>query len=96
MTTSLWLSRECWHGDGATDALSPTILPKFCNVPSGLGVSSGGSYSSFESDIAQTQAAVLMDGVPATVPLRDGGRDLMLISLGAIGCVEVIRGATAL
>lgn len=62
----------------------------------GLGVSSGGSYSNFDQTLRGRKPAVFIDGVPATVPLRDGGRDLRLISPGVIGRVEVIRGATAL
>ena len=62
----------------------------------GFGVSSSGSYSNFGQTLRGRKPAVFIDGVPTTTPLRDGGRDLRLISPGAISRVEVIRGATAL
>lgn len=39
---------------------------------------------------------VFIDGIPVSNPLRDGGRDLRLISPNAIQSIEVIRGASAL
>lgn len=65
------------------------------NVP-GFGVSSAGSFSNFSQTLRGRKPAVFIDGVPTTVPLRDGGRDLRLISPGAIGQVEVISGSTAI
>lgn len=62
----------------------------------GLGVSSGGSYSNTFMTLRGRKPAVFIDGVPATVPLRDGGRDLRLVSPSVIGRVDVIRGATAI
>ena len=62
----------------------------------GFGVSSSGSYSNFSQTLRGRKPAVFIDGVPTTTPLRDGGRDLRLISPAAIGQIEVIRGATAL
>lgn len=62
----------------------------------GMGLSSGGSYSNAFQTLRGRKPAVFIDGVPATVPLRDGGRDLRLISPSAIGRVDVIRGATAI
>ena len=65
------------------------------SVP-GFGVSSSGSFSNFSQTLRGRKPAVFIDGVPTTVPLRDGGRDLRVISPGAVGNVEVIRGSTAL
>lgn len=62
----------------------------------GFGLSSSASYSNFSQTLRGRKPAVFIDGVPTTTPLRDGGRDLRLISPAAIGRVEVIRGATAL
>lgn len=62
----------------------------------GMGLSSGGSYSNAFQTLRGRKPAVFIDGVPATVPLRDGGRDLRLVSPSAIGRVDVIRGATAI
>ena len=65
------------------------------SVP-GFGVSSSGSFSNFAQTLRGRKPAVFIDGVPTTVPLRDGGRDLRVISPGAVDSVEVIRGSTAL
>ena len=62
----------------------------------GFGVSSAGSFSNFGQTLRGRKPAVFIDGVPTTVPLRDGGRDLRLISPAAIGQVEVISGSTAI
>ncbi|HWK51628.1 MAG TPA: TonB-dependent receptor [Steroidobacter sp.] len=62
----------------------------------GLGVSSSGSYSNTFQTLRGRKPAVFIDGVPSTVPLRDGARDMRLISPAAIGRVDVIRGATAI
>lgn len=62
----------------------------------GMGLSSGGSYSNAFQTLRGRKPAVFIDGVPATVPLRDGGRDLRLVSPSAIGRIDVIRGATAI
>ena len=61
----------------------------------GYGVSSSGSFSNFSQNLRGRKPAVFIDGVPTTVPLRDGGRDVRVISPGAIGQVEVISGSTA-
>lgn len=61
----------------------------------GLGVSSRGSFSNFSQTMRGRKPAVFIDGIPTTVPLRDGGRDLRVISPSAIGRVEVIRGTTS-
>ncbi len=66
------------------------------NTVPGLGVSSSGSYSNFNQTLRGRKPAVFIDGVPATVPLRDGGRDLRLISPEVIGRIDVVRGATAI
>lgn len=62
----------------------------------GYGVSSSASYSNFSQTMRGRKPAVFIDGIPTTVPLRDGGRDLRLISPAAIGQVEVISGSTSL
>lgn len=62
----------------------------------GFGLSSSGSYSNFSQTLRGRKPAVFIDGVPTTTPLRDGGRDLRLISPSVIGRIEVVRGSTAL
>lgn len=62
----------------------------------GLGVNSYGVGSNFDLTLRGRKPAVLIDGVPTTTPLRDGGRDLRTLAPSAIGNVEVIRGASAI
>ncbi|MEM7691714.1 MAG: TonB-dependent receptor [Pseudomonadota bacterium] len=62
----------------------------------GYGVSSSASFSNFGQTMRGRKPAVFIDGIPTVVPLRDAGRDLRLISPGAIGQVEVISGSTAI
>lgn len=62
----------------------------------GMGVASGGTMSNFGQTLRGRKPAIFIDGVPVTVPLRAVSRDLRTISPGALGGVEVIRGATAI
>jgi iron complex outermembrane receptor protein len=71
----------------------PQILSQ--TVP-GYGVTSFGTASNFDQTMRGRKPAVLIDGVPVTVPLSDGGRDMRTIGAAAVGQIEVIRGATAL
>jgi iron complex outermembrane receptor protein len=71
----------------------PQILAQI--VP-GYGVTSFGTASNFDQTMRGRKPAVLIDGVPVTVPLSDGGRDMRTIGASAVGQIEVIRGATAL
>lgn len=70
-----------------------TILGR--TVP-GLGLAISGSTSNSEQNLRGRKAAVLIDGVPVSTPLRDGRRDLRSLSATAIQRVEVISGASAL
>lgn len=71
----------------------PQILAQ--TVP-GFGVNSFGSASNFDQTLRGRKPAVLIDGVPTTVPLSDGGRDMRAIGPSAVGRIEVIRGSTAI
>ncbi len=62
----------------------------------GMGEAARGSASNFEQTIRGRKAAVLIDGVPISTPLRDGRHDVRSLSLSALDSVEVIRGASAL
>ncbi|KAB7732064.1 TonB-dependent receptor plug domain-containing protein [Rudanella paleaurantiibacter] len=42
------------------------------------------------------QVLVLVDGVPQSTPLRNGGRDLRIIDPSALERIEVIKGATSI
>ncbi|MEM1110481.1 MAG: TonB-dependent receptor [Pseudomonadota bacterium] len=85
------------NADLAEQALFSTDLGEILarEVP-GYGVSSSGNFSNANQTMRGRRPAVFIDGIPTTVPLRDGGRDLRLISPLAIGQVEVISGSTAI
>lgn len=57
---------------------------------------SNGTAANVEQSLRGRPLRVFVDGIPVSNPLRDGGRDLRLISPNAIQSVEVIRGASAL
>ncbi|WP_336964610.1 TonB-dependent receptor [Sphingobium aquiterrae] len=57
---------------------------------------SNGTAANVEQGLRGRPLRVFVDGVPVSNPLRDGGRDLRLISPNAIQGVEVIRGASAI
>jgi len=66
------------------------------NTVPGLAASKGTSASNFSQVLRGRKPAVLIDGAPQTVPMREAGRDLRIISPAAIGQIEIIRGSTAL
>lgn len=55
-----------------------------------------GTAANVEQSLRGRPLRVFIDGVPVSNPLRDGGRDLRLISPNAITGIEVIRGASAI
>lgn len=61
----------------------------------GLGPSTH-SLSNYGQTLRGRNLFVLIDGIPQTVPLRNGLRDLRAINPSAVGRVEVVRGASAL
>lgn len=66
------------------------------NMVPGMAISKGSSVSNFGQMLRGRKPAVLIDGSPQTVPIREASRDLRLISPAAIGRIEVIRGSSAL
>lgn len=62
----------------------------------GMAVSKGNEMSNYGQTMRGRKPAVLIDGSPQTIPLREAARDLRIISPAAIEQIEVIRGATAL
>lgn len=54
------------------------------------------SQNNFIAKIRGRNFLVLIDGIPQSTPLRNGGRDLRTIDVGAIDHIEVINGATAM
>ncbi|MGX5819246.1 TonB-dependent receptor [Chitinophaga lutea] len=54
------------------------------------------SQNNFIGKLRGRNFLVLIDGVPQSTPLRNGGRDLRTIDVSAIDHVEVINGASAM
>lgn len=54
------------------------------------------SQNNFIGKLRGRNFLVLIDGVPQSTPLRNGGRDLRTIDAGAIDHIEVINGASAM
>ncbi len=61
----------------------------------GLGISTGRSSNTGQT-LRGRQVLVLIDGIPQSTPLRNGGRDLRTIDPSAIERIEVIKGATSI
>ncbi|WP_212005929.1 TonB-dependent receptor [Chitinophaga sp. HK235] len=54
------------------------------------------SQNNFAGKLRGRNFLVLIDGVPQSTPLRNGGRDLRTIDVSAIDHVEVINGASSM
>ncbi|TGN22514.1 TonB-dependent receptor [Empedobacter tilapiae] len=54
------------------------------------------SQNNFIGKIRGRNFLVLIDGIPQSTPLRNGGRDLRLIDASAIDHIEVIQGASSM
>jgi iron complex outermembrane receptor protein len=63
------------------------------NVP-GMATSTG-ALTSFTQTLRGREFLTLIDGVPISTPLRDGARDLKVISPEALERIEVLRGGSA-
>jgi iron complex outermembrane recepter protein len=61
----------------------------------GLGISTGRTSNTGQT-LRGRQVLVLIDGIPQSTPLRNGGRDLRTIDPSAIERIEVIKGATSI
>ncbi|MBU1820994.1 MAG: TonB-dependent receptor, partial [Bacteroidetes bacterium] len=61
----------------------------------GLGISTGRTSNTGQT-LRGRQVLVLVDGIPQSTPLRNGGRDLRTIDPSAIERIEVIKGATSI
>lgn len=61
----------------------------------GLAVSTGRTSNTGQT-LRGRQVLVLIDGVPQSTPLRNGGRDLRIVDPSAIERIEVIKGATSI
>ncbi|RYC67991.1 TonB-dependent receptor [Spirosoma sordidisoli] len=76
-------------------AINTNITNVLMNTVPGFGY-----FTNRTSNTGQTlrgrQVLVLIDGVPQSTPLRNGGRDIRTIDPSALERVEVIKGATAI
>lgn len=61
----------------------------------GLAVGTGRTSNTGQT-LRGRQVLVLIDGIPQSTPLRNGGRDLRIIDPSAIERIEVIKGATSI
>ena len=75
-------------------ALSSSLQDMLGNLVPGMGPSSEGLSNSSQTLRGRTPF-VLIDGIPQTMPLRNGRRDLSSIDPSAIERIEVLRGASA-
>lgn len=75
--------------------ISNNISDILANSVPGLGFSSNTTGNSGQT-LRGREILVMIDGVPQSTPLRNGGRDIRSIDPSAIERVEVIKGATAI
>jgi len=75
--------------------ISNNISNILANSVPGLGFSSNTTGNSGQT-LRGREVLVMIDGVPQSTPLRNGGRDIRSIDPSAIERVEVIKGATAI
>lgn len=75
--------------------ISNNISDILANSVPGLGFSSNTTGNSGQT-LRGREILVMIDGIPQSTPLRNGGRDIRSIDPSAIERVEVIKGATAI
>ncbi|WP_346149414.1 Plug domain-containing protein, partial [Kitasatospora cinereorecta] len=59
----------------------------------GLGPSTG-TYSNFGQYLRGRGMLIMLDGIPQSTPIRDGGVDMKTVNANDLRAVEVIKGAT--
>ncbi len=57
---------------------------------------STGTYSNYGQTLRGRNMLIMIDGVPQSTPLRDGGLDMKTINPNDLKAVEVIKGATSI
>lgn len=75
--------------------ISNNISDILANSVPGLGFSSNTTGNAGQT-LRGREILVMIDGIPQSTPLRNGGRDIRSIDPSAIERVEVIKGATAI
>ncbi|HEY9259086.1 TonB-dependent receptor [Chitinophaga sp.] len=75
--------------------ISNNISDILANSVPGLGFASNTTGNSGQT-LRGREILVMIDGIPQSTPLRNGGRDIRSIDPSAIERVEVIKGATAI
>lgn len=76
-------------------AINPDVTSVLQYTVPGLGFATGRSSNTGQT-LRGRQVLVLVDGVPQSTPLRNGGRDFRLIDASALERIEVIKGATSI
>ncbi|XWW47384.1 TonB-dependent receptor [Fibrella sp. USSR17] len=76
-------------------AINPDISNILQYTVPGLALSTGRTSNTGQT-LRGRQVLVLIDGVPQSTPLRNGGRDIRIIDPSAIERIEVIKGATSI
>lgn len=75
--------------------ISNNVSDILANTVPGLGFS-GNQTGNTGQTLRGRNLLVMIDGIPQSTPLRNGGRDIRTIDPSAIERVEVIKGATAI
>lgn len=75
--------------------ISNNVADILANSVPGLGFS-GNQTGNTGQTLRGRNLLVMIDGIPQSTPLRNGGRDIRSIDPSAIERVEVIKGATAI
>lgn len=75
-------------------AISPNIAEILAKVP-GMAVASNRT-SNFGQTLRGRGLLIMIDGIPQSTPLRNGGMDVRTIDPGVLERVEIIKGATAI
>lgn len=79
----------------AQKGISNNIADILANAVPGLGFSANQTGNTGQT-LRGRNLLVMIDGIPQSTPLRNGGRDIRTIDPSAIERVEVIKGATAI
>ncbi|AQG79813.1 TonB-dependent receptor [Spirosoma montaniterrae] len=76
-------------------AMNPDITNILQYTVPGLAFTTGRTSNTGQT-LRGRQVLVMIDGIPQSTPLRNGGRDLRIIDPSAIERIEVIKGATSI
>ena len=75
--------------------INPNINNVLQNTVSGLSYNTGRTSNTGQT-LRGRQVLVLIDGIPQSTPLRNGGRDIRTIDPNIIERIEVLKGSTSI